>query len=174
MQRGTKGNDAMKNIPTDWSKLVQAMAFTSIRGILESINFVEIKLFSEGQGPMFTTESVVSSPASLGFSCPCKCQGSHGAAKTSLVPCWSWPCLPDLASQLDLRPASFLQICLVITELLANAGCHGLICSVCCGTLWLLRMLPSLPGSLSLADQTKFGSVLLLSFSLHYFLFKIN
>lgn len=59
MQRGTTGNDAMKNIHTYQCKLVQAMAFMSIGGLLKKYkisgpNFVEIKVFAQGQGSKFT------------------------------------------------------------------------------------------------------------------------
>ena len=136
MQGGTIGNSAMKNIHTYQCKLVQAMAFMSIGGILKSIKsqgqiLWKLSSFHRVWALSLPTESVVSSPESLGFGCLCGGQCWHGMAVPGPVLCWSRPCLPDLASQLDLRPASSLRICLVITELLANAGYHHRTCSVC-------------------------------------------
>lgn len=133
MQGGTTGNDAMKNIHTYQCKLVQAMAFMSIGGLLKSIKsqgqiLWKLSSLHRVKALSLPTESAVSPPASSGFGCLCR---GHGAAVPGLVACWSWPCLSDLASNLDLRPASSLRVCLVITELLASAGYHHRTCSVC-------------------------------------------
>lgn len=161
MQGGTIGNDAMENIHRYPCKLVQAMAFMSIGGILKNIKSQDEILWklSSLQRLRVTlrTESVVSSPTALGINCLCTGQCCHGAAMSSLVPCWSQPCLPDLASQLDLQSALSLQIRLSITEQLARPalvprwGAVG---------LWLfgddaaqaVRLSPSAPRSLPFAE----------------------
>lgn len=86
-------------------KLVQAMAFMSICGILKSLKsqgqiLWKLSSLHRVRALSLLTESVVFSPASLGFGCLCRGQCCCGAAVPGLVPCWSWPCLPDLTSDL--------------------------------------------------------------------------
>lgn len=126
MQGSITGNDVMKTTHGYTRKLVQAMAFMSTGGILQNIKSQGELLWKLGflqrLGGTLPTETVVSSPTTLGIYCLCTGQCWHGAATSSLVPSWSQPCLPDLASQFDLQPALSPEICLVITEEVARAA----------------------------------------------------